>query len=113
MDLGDCFPDNVDGAVLKVFRDFFVGRDVFEIVPIVCRFNCFVAGVDWTFLDFCGLFFVAEILFNSALFAFSAFKSFMPEVDRGFLDAFRLFFMAEDGFSAAAVHFDCFFVVDF
>lgn len=108
MDLDDCFLDNTDKAL-----DFLLGRDVFGAVPIVGCFNCFLAGVDWIFLDFCGLFFLAEVLFEAALAVLGRFSCFLLEVDRHFSDAFWLFFMAEDDFGAAAVRFDCFLAVVF
>lgn len=108
VDLDDCTLGNTDKAL-----DFFLGKDVFGTVLLAGCFNCFLAGVDWIFLDFCGLFFLAEVLFEAALAVLDKFNCFLPEVDRDFSDTFRLFFMGEDDFGVAAVHFDCFLAVVF
>lgn len=81
VDLDACFGENIGKA-------FFLGRDVFGAVPVVGCFNCFLAGVDWLFLDFCELFFVVEVLFDAALAAPGKFSCFLPEMDGGFLDTF-------------------------
>lgn len=86
MSLGDCFLSNTGEALLKAFGTFFLGRDVFEVVPVVGCFNCSLADVDWIFLNICELFFVPDTVFNGALAALGKFKFFLPEVDRGFLD---------------------------
>lgn len=82
VELDDCFLDNIDKAL-----DFFLSRDVFEAVTIVVFLNCFLADVDWIFLDFCELF-LAEVLSEAALATLGKFNGFLLEEDRGFLDTF-------------------------
>ena len=61
VELDDCVLDNIDKTL-----DFFLSKDDFEAFPIVVFKNCFLAGVDWIFLDFCELF-LAEVLSEAAL----------------------------------------------
>lgn len=83
VELDDCVLDNIDKTL-----DFFLSKDAFEAVTIVFFFqNCFLAGVDWIFLDFCE-FFLAEVLSEAALATLGKFNGFLLEEDRGFLNAF-------------------------
>ncbi|KAG5207709.1 hypothetical protein JEQ12_017473 [Ovis aries] len=77
-----------DKELLDVFGLFFETDCVFTAnLSALGGFTCFLAGVDWIFLDFCE-FFLAEVLSEAALATLGKFNGFLLEEDRGFLNAF-------------------------